>query len=246
VKINRSFMALAAGLVLVLTSGVSRAAPLTWVGDTLNVQFLSPNLQTVFYNNNFTVPTANTPIAAPTANTNPLPDILILNIQPTSLSLSLGGPEPLFISDAPTVFKVTDLTASRILNAVLQPTDVTPPASVISGNNFFQIDLTGAVFGPVINDSSITVDVSFMDPVGTPAVPEPASLPLLGSGLLSLAAVLWTRKRQAAGPPLTGTAECKQPRLRSHDASRNARAALRGWRRRLAVGISTLSPPSPE
>jgi len=69
---------------------------------------------------------------------------------------------------------------------------------VISGDNFFQIDLTGAVFGPVVDDASISVDVSFMDPVGTPSpVPEPASLPLLGFGLLSLAAVLWTRRWQA-------------------------------------------------
>jgi len=198
VKINRSFMTLAAGLVLVLTSGVSRAAPLTWVGDTLNVQFLSPDLQTVFYNNNFTVPTANAPITVPTTNTEPLPDILTLNIQPTSLSLGLAGPEPLFISDAPTVFKVTDLTAPRILNAVLQPTHVLPPPSLISGDNFFQIDLTSAVFGPVGDAGSVIVDVSFMDPIGTPSpVPEPASLPLLGFGLLSLAAVLWTRRWQA-------------------------------------------------
>src|SRR6476660_1629127 len=51
-KIVRSLLVLAFGMIL--ATGAGRAA--TWEGDLLNVQFLSPNPQTVVFNGNFTVP----------------------------------------------------------------------------------------------------------------------------------------------------------------------------------------------
>src|SRR3954449_11939646 len=51
-KIVRSLLVLAFGMVL--ATGAGRAA--TWEGELLNLQFLSPNPQTVVFNGNFTVP----------------------------------------------------------------------------------------------------------------------------------------------------------------------------------------------
>jgi hypothetical protein len=55
-KISRSLMALAAGLILA-SGGPSQAT--TWQNDLLNVERLSPNPQTVAFNGNFTVPASN-------------------------------------------------------------------------------------------------------------------------------------------------------------------------------------------
>ena len=56
-QVNRSIplcLILIAGFVL--AGGPTRAAPITWEGDLLNVQVLDPNPQTVAFNGNFIVP----------------------------------------------------------------------------------------------------------------------------------------------------------------------------------------------
>ncbi len=71
-----------------------------------------------------------------------------------------------------------------------------------NGNGFSDMILTGfsipvgthyVVFEASVSNDTDGMEQFFLVPIGTPVVPEPASMALLGSGLLSVAA--WGRKR---------------------------------------------------
>src|SRR3954471_20734081 len=107
-KIVRSLLALALGMVL--ATGAGRAAP--WEGDLLNVQFLTPNPQTVVFNGNFTVPASGI---------NFLGDgTLLLNIGASLVSL-VNTTNAEWAFQAPSIVKITDTTALGIENVQVGP-----------------------------------------------------------------------------------------------------------------------------
>src|SRR4051812_17155330 len=135
-KISVSFLALAAAFTL--TSGASHAA--TWEHDLLNVQVLSPNPQTVVFNGDFNVPASNIALlgGAPFA----------LSIGTTSVTFEYKGNAAVGFQNS-TIVKVTDTTASPILNVQVDPSStIGLDGSLISGNNFLQFDLQDANVAP--------------------------------------------------------------------------------------------------
>ena len=186
-RISGPFLALAAGFVL--ASGASHAA--TWQSDLLNVQLLSPNPQTVAFNGNFTVPASNINIVGPT---------LPLSIGATSVTLQNTANATVGFQVS-SLIKITDTTASPILNVQVDPAStITLFSSLVSGGNFMQFDLQDADIVPL---GVLILDVTFVS--GSPSpIPSPASLPLFASGLLSLAAVSWTKNKMRLGGGTAG------------------------------------------
>lgn len=173
-RISRFIFALAVGMTLAAGSG--RAAP--WQQDTLNVQLLRPDLQTVAFNGNFKVPAANILI---------LSDPLFpLSIGATTVTFDFLGSADL--ARLPFgLIKVTDLTNSPILNVQINPAStIGLLGSLISGPNFLQFNVQDMV----INGASrLVLDVAFTSGSDPTPVPSPASLPLFVSGLLGFAVV---------------------------------------------------------
>jgi hypothetical protein len=176
-RIIRSFLALAAGIVL--ASGTANAQPETdtWANDLLNVQVLSPNPQTVAFNGNFNVPVTGTNIFGPS--------FLLLGISDTQVTLGNFGQLPIPVSQS-TIVKITDLTARRIENVQVDSTSVvSAPSGLISGDNFLQFDafdFPGQAIPAGAN--AFVLDVSFIAGLSETSVPEPGSLVLLGTALL--------------------------------------------------------------
>src|SRR4051794_16439686 len=126
-KIVRSLLVLALGMVL--ATGAGRAAP--WEGDLLNVQFLSPNPQTVVFNGNFTVPASGINFGGD--------GILLLNIGASLVSLVNTGNAEIAIQAPSAIVKITDTTASDIENVQVSPgSTIDLQGSLITGNNFLQ------------------------------------------------------------------------------------------------------------
>ena len=171
-KIVRSLLVLAFGMIL--ATGAGRAA--TWEGDLLNVQFLSPNPQTVVFNGNFTVPASGIDVTNDGILLLSIESSLVRLVNPTINQFEFTGP-----SDSNLV-KITDLTASRIENAQVSP-DLTffLQGPLITGKNFLQFDLTDAV---IIPHGVLNVQVAFSDTLVP--IPAPGALPVFASALLVL------------------------------------------------------------
>ena len=171
-KIVRSLLVLALGMIL--ATGAGRAA--TWEGDLLNVQFLSPNPQTVVFNGNFTVPASGI---------NFLGDgTLLLSIAPSLVSLVNTTNAEIAFQAPSAIVKITDTTASDIENVQVGPGSTINLGQdpLISGNNFLQFDLADA-FIPA--SGVLNLQVSFL--TGTPVpIPAPGALPVFASALLVL------------------------------------------------------------
>ena len=179
-RINRSFLALAAGIVLASGTAYAQPEPAaadTWANDLLNVQVLSPNPQTVAFNGNFNVPVTGTNIFGPS--------FLLLGISDTQVTLGNFGQLPIPVSQS-TIVKITDLTARRIENVQVDSTSVvSAPSGLISGDNFLQFDafdFPGQAIPAGAN--AFVLDVSFIAGLSETPVPEPGSFVLLGTALL--------------------------------------------------------------
>ena len=120
-KIVQSLLILALGMVL--ATGAGRAT--TWEGDLLNVQFLSPNPQTVVFNGNFTVPASGIDFIGDGS--------LLLNIGASLVQL-VNPFNSLQAFQAPAIVKITDTTASDIENVQVGPgSTIALGGSLISG-----------------------------------------------------------------------------------------------------------------
>jgi len=190
-KIVRSLLVLALGMVL--ATGAGRAA--TWENDLLNVQFLSPNPQTVVFNGNFTVPASGIDF-----NGN---GTLLLNIGPSLVSLVNTTNAEIAFQAPSAIVKITDLTAPRIENVQVGPgsTIDLEQGPLISGNNFLQFELAGAFIPP---NGVLNLQVSFS--VTQVPVPAPGPLPVFASALVGLLSARWMTSRRGRGRSVRATA----------------------------------------
>ena len=104
-KIVRSLLVLALGMVL--ATGAGRAA--TWEGDLLNVQFLSPNPQTVVFNGNFTVPASAINFIGNGSLLLTIAASLVSLVNTTNAEIAFQAPSA--------IVKITDITDPHIENA---------------------------------------------------------------------------------------------------------------------------------
>jgi hypothetical protein len=191
-KIVRSLPALALGVVLATSAG--HAA--TWEGDLLNVQFLSPNPQTVVFNENVTVPASGIDVTEEGFLLLSIEASLVRLVNTTINQFEFTGPSDF------AVVKITDLTASRIENAQVDPDSTfSLQGPLITGNNFLQFDLTDAV---IIGHGVLNLQVSFFDT--SVAIPEPGSLPVFASALLGLLSAWWMTSGRGRGRSTKATA----------------------------------------
>jgi hypothetical protein len=180
-KISLVLPAFVAGLILASGAGRAQSPPSPWEGDQLNVQILSPNPQTVLFDGFFTAPKLP-PFTIYSNSTGQLD----LGIFPYGIALgNFSSSSPMTIPDVSFIFKLTDRTAGRIVDARLGVVRVSPVPSLIWGNNFIQFDLKGATIGPA--QSYVNVGLGLAKSP-TP-IPEPGTLLLLASGLLGLVAL---------------------------------------------------------
>jgi hypothetical protein len=184
-KIVRSLLVLAVGMVL--ATGEGRAA--TWQGDLLNVQFLSPNPQTVVFNGNFTVPASGIDFTGE--------GILLLNIEASLVSLVNTTNATIGLQAPSAIVKITDTTASNIENVQVDSGSTIDlgQGQLISGNNFLQFELADAFIPP---NGVLNLQVSFLP--GTPApIPAPGPLPVFASALVGLISARWIASRRGRG-----------------------------------------------
>jgi hypothetical protein len=183
-KIVRSLLVLAVGMIL--ATGAGRAAP--WEGDLLNVQFLSPNPQTVVFNGNFTVPASGIDFIGD--------GTLLLNIGASLVSLVNTTNAEIGIQAPSAIVKITDTTASDIENVQVAPGSTIDlgQGQLISGNNFLQFELADALIPP---NGVLNLQVSFSD-TQVP-IPAPGPLPVFASALVGLLSARWMASRRGRG-----------------------------------------------
>jgi hypothetical protein len=181
-KIFRSLPALVLGVVLATNAGHAT----TWEGDQLNVQFLSPNPQTVVFNGNPTVPVSGIDITNQGFLFLSIESSLVQLVNTTDNQFEFTGP----LDSA--IVKITDLTASRIESAQVGPgSTFFLQGALISGDNFLQFDLTNAV---IIPHGVLNIQVFFSD-TQIP-ISEPETLPVFATALLGLLSALWMTSRR--------------------------------------------------
>ena len=213
-----SLLVVGVGLCLGIGAGTAAATPLQQAVGRLTFDFLYPNITTDQNLGMFAFPDTGQTVKVPfgvgvtgsftnrffTFGFNPFE----IDVTPTTIAVEYtdsGGDPPVeFPNNEQAIIKMTT-TQSSLINLVSleSQTGITlTPGAFLFGSNFFQVNLADAsTISPGASlDFSASYNVS-----ATPA-PEPASLPLLASGLVALAltcrAIRTGVRRVAAGPKL--------------------------------------------
>lgn len=193
---SRSFVAACVGLYLGMSAHTAAAQGV----GRLQVDFISPTLADDQNLGTYSFPT--TPIDIPFFSLPGVGAALNLGLGSESFVLSNRTTETLRIpANQQAIIKVTTLD-SRIVSSVEPLLAIgfnLEPGSLQFGNNFYQVNLAGAVIDPVgLQSFSVAYNLGAA-PEPTP-VPAPASLPLLVSGLAVLASVRFATRNGGRVP----------------------------------------------
>jgi hypothetical protein len=183
------------GLCLGIGAGTAAATTLQEAVGPLTFDFLYPNITTDQNLGMFAFPDTGQTVRVPfgvgvqTQFGTTIRNIFEIDVTPTTITVSYLDPTNTigFTNNANAIIKMTTTQSSLINRVSLESeTGITlNPGAFLFGSNFFQVDLShNSLISPGATlDFSASYNVSATE---TP-VPEPASLPLLASGLVALA-----------------------------------------------------------